>query len=285
MLRKNFAEISTKTYEKQTTTGAEQFFKPFVRGQKESAISGVGLGIALCRSIIAAHGGKIRAEPAQPAGTRFETRVLLGDSRVEQEQTPLPSNTLDYFTLLLYLFAMRDTSTAIAELSELIKEKRPPGVSISDFLSTLFETCVNQIGTNPSENEAKKIVLARGILARKELELAEGGSLSAEEFGNALGRTRQGIDYLRREGLIVAWRTTHGKWRYPAWQLTAQGGLLTGLRECLKTLNTRSEWEPIIFFLSPRESIDGKRPLDLLRVGRIEDAIAAAERHGGHGAY
>ena len=27
------------------------------------------------------------------------------------------------------------------------------------------------------------------------------------------------------------------------------------------------------------------RPLDLLRVGRVEDAIAAAERNGGHGAY
>jgi hypothetical protein len=128
-------------------------------------------------------------------------------------------------------------------------------------------------------------VLARGILARKELELAEGGSLSAEEVANALGRTRQGIDYLRREGLIVAWRTTQGKWRYPAWQLTAQGGLLPGVRECLKALNTRTEGEPVIFFLSPRESIGGKRPLDLLRAGRIEGAIVAAERHGGHGAY
>jgi len=192
---------------------------------------------------------------------------------------------VDNLTLLLYLFAMQDASTAIAELSELIKEKRPPGVSVSDFLSTLFERCVNQIGTNPSENEAKKIVLARGILARKELELAEGGSLSAEQFANALGRTRQGIDYLRREGLVAAWRTTQGKWRYPAWQLTAQGGLLPGIRECLKALNSRSEWEPLIFFLSPRESLDGKRPLDLLRVGRVEDALAAAERHGGHGAY
>lgn len=56
----------------------EQFFKPFVRGKKESAISGVGLGLALCRSIIGAHGGTIRAEPAQPAGTRFEIRVPLG---------------------------------------------------------------------------------------------------------------------------------------------------------------------------------------------------------------
>jgi hypothetical protein len=180
---------------------------------------------------------------------------------------------------------MRNTSTAIAELSALIKEKRPPGVSVSDFLSTLFETCANEIGTNPSENEAKKIVLARGILARKELELAEGGSLSAEEVANALGRTRQGIDYLRREGSIVAWRTTQGKWRYPAWQLTNQGGLLPGVRESLKALNTHSEWEPMIFFLSPRESLEGKRPLDLLRAGRIQDAVAAAERYGGHGAY
>jgi hypothetical protein len=186
---------------------------------------------------------------------------------------------------LLYPFAVSNASTAIAELSELINEKRPPGVPIPDFLASLFETCVNQIGTNPSENEARKIVLARGILARKELELAEGGSLSAEELANALGRTRQGIDYLRREGLVVAWRTTQGKWRYPAWQLTAQGGLLPGVRECLKALATHSEWEPMIFFLSPRESLKGKRPLDLLRANHLEEAIAAAERHGGHGAY
>ncbi|MFY9987737.1 MAG: hypothetical protein WAK31_23470 [Chthoniobacterales bacterium] len=180
---------------------------------------------------------------------------------------------------------MQDSSTAIAELSELIKEKRPPGVSVSDFLRTLFETCASQIGANPSENEAKKIVLARGILARKELELAEGGSLSAEEMANALGRTRQGIDYLRREGAVLAWRTTQGKWRYPAWQLTDQGGLLPGIGESLKALDTRSEWEPMIFFLSSRESLEGKRPLDLLRAGRVQDAIAAAERYGGHGAY
>jgi hypothetical protein len=178
-----------------------------------------------------------------------------------------------------------NASTAITELSELIKRKRPPGISIPDFLTSLFEACASQIGTNPSESEARKIVLARGILARKELELAEGGSLSAEELANALGRTRQGIDYLRREGLVVAWRTTQGKWRYPAWQLTAQGGLLPGIRECLKALNTHSEWEPIIFFLSPRESLRGKRPLDLLRADHLEQAIAAAERHGSHGAY
>jgi hypothetical protein len=186
---------------------------------------------------------------------------------------------------LLSFLAMQETSMAIAELGELIKKRRPPGVSVADFLTMLFEACVDQIGRDPLVNEAKELVLARGMLARKELELAEGGSLSAEEMANALGRTRQGIDYRRRKGLIVAWRTTQGRWRYPAWQLTDQQGLLPGIIGSLKALNTRSEWEPVIFFLSPRESLGGKRPLDLLRAGFFQDAIAAAERHGGHGAY
>ena len=56
----------------------ERFFEPFVRGQTESAISGVGLGLALCRSIIAAHGGTIRAEAIRPSGARFEVRIPLG---------------------------------------------------------------------------------------------------------------------------------------------------------------------------------------------------------------
>jgi two-component system, OmpR family, sensor histidine kinase KdpD len=64
----------------------EQFFQPFVRGHKESPISGVGLGLALCRSIIEAHGGTIRAEAAQPSGTRFEIRLPLGSPPPIEEE-------------------------------------------------------------------------------------------------------------------------------------------------------------------------------------------------------
>lgn len=37
-------------------------FELFVRGDEESAIPGVGLGLAICKAIVAAHGGGIRAE-------------------------------------------------------------------------------------------------------------------------------------------------------------------------------------------------------------------------------
>jgi two-component system sensor histidine kinase KdpD len=60
------------------TTDSEALFEPFTRGQKESSIAGVGLGLALCRSIVAAHGGRIRAEARKPHGAAFEVRLPLG---------------------------------------------------------------------------------------------------------------------------------------------------------------------------------------------------------------
>jgi two-component system sensor histidine kinase KdpD len=56
----------------------ESLFQPFTRGQRESSIVGVGLGLALCRSIVAAHGGAIRAKQRNPHGASFEIRMPLG---------------------------------------------------------------------------------------------------------------------------------------------------------------------------------------------------------------
>lgn len=60
------------------TPNPEALFEPFTRGQKESSVAGVGLGLALCRSIVVAHGGSIRAEARKPHGAAFEIRLPLG---------------------------------------------------------------------------------------------------------------------------------------------------------------------------------------------------------------
>lgn len=55
---------------------AAQLFEPFTRGHAESAVAGMGLGLALAQRIVQAHGGSLQAAPAQPGpGTVFSVRL------------------------------------------------------------------------------------------------------------------------------------------------------------------------------------------------------------------
>ncbi|MCW5636196.1 MAG: DUF4118 domain-containing protein [Rubrivivax sp.] len=53
-------------------------FRKFERGERESATPGAGLGLALCRAIVEAHGGRIDAGDAPGGGARFTLRLPLG---------------------------------------------------------------------------------------------------------------------------------------------------------------------------------------------------------------
>jgi two-component system sensor histidine kinase KdpD len=46
----------------------EAVFQKFMRGERESAMPGVGLGLAICRAIVRAHGGEIAAATADTTG-------------------------------------------------------------------------------------------------------------------------------------------------------------------------------------------------------------------------
>lgn len=57
-------------------------FARFARGQKESAVPGVGLGLAICEAIVAAHDGKIWAENRTPHGANFIFTLPLEEQPV-----------------------------------------------------------------------------------------------------------------------------------------------------------------------------------------------------------
>ena len=56
----------------------EAVFEKFVRGTRESSTPGVGLGLAISRAIVEAHGGSIRAGSAPAGGARFCFTLPLG---------------------------------------------------------------------------------------------------------------------------------------------------------------------------------------------------------------
>jgi two-component system sensor histidine kinase KdpD len=56
----------------------EAIFEKFTRGERESAKPGVGLGLAICRAIVEAHGGRIAAAPSPLGGAAFIITLPLG---------------------------------------------------------------------------------------------------------------------------------------------------------------------------------------------------------------
>jgi len=64
----------------------DTLFEKFVRGQAESPIAGVGLGLAICRAIVDAHGGRMRAW--NDDGACFEFALPLGQPPALPEPEP-----------------------------------------------------------------------------------------------------------------------------------------------------------------------------------------------------
>jgi two-component system sensor histidine kinase KdpD len=53
-------------------------FEKFARGSSESAIPGLGLGLAICRTIVGAHGGRIWVEGRNGGGADFAFTLPRG---------------------------------------------------------------------------------------------------------------------------------------------------------------------------------------------------------------
>ncbi len=60
------------------TSGSEQhIFEKFTRGNEESSIPGVGMGLAICRAIVMLHHGEIRAANRPEGGACFTVQLPL----------------------------------------------------------------------------------------------------------------------------------------------------------------------------------------------------------------
>lgn len=62
-------------------TGRDRLFDKFQRGRDESAVVGAGLGLAICRTIVRAHGGEIEAGDRPGGGARFQFTLPTQEPR------------------------------------------------------------------------------------------------------------------------------------------------------------------------------------------------------------
>lgn len=72
-------QVSVRDHGPGVPKGKEELiFEKFTRGNTESATPGMGLGLAICRAIVAAHHGRIWVEPTVPQGATFMFSLPLG---------------------------------------------------------------------------------------------------------------------------------------------------------------------------------------------------------------
>lgn len=163
-------------------------------------------------------------------------------------------------------------------IRSLPSRERARALSAPDDFWTLLET----LALLPVKESPELRVRMRGAIARRELLEQDGGVLSPSNAAGILGISRQAVALRRKAGKLLGVEGNRG-YVYPAWQFEGNE-VLKGFVEIIALLGNDDPWTQYLFFLSHDDAINGKRPIDLLRAGKIDQVRRAARMHGEHGA-
>lgn len=187
---------------------------------------------------------------------------------------------------LVRAFVLR-TSRALAHIAERMpRERLLEAVGAATDTDVLFrslrEAAAFGAEIEPDEPDPLTEALLRGSVMKREMLKAEGGALSAQELAGHLSMTPQGLGR-KRERNQVFWLEAGDGYVYPAFQI-GRDGLLAGLREVLGAFTVEDPWMRVNFMLTGDIRLGGRRPIDLLREGKVDEVVMAAAAYGEHGA-
>jgi excisionase family DNA binding protein len=174
-----------------------------------------------------------------------------------------------------------EEQAVVDEFATVIRKYRNQGLAaLARLARVAFDLSVR---AKSPRRDGLALAMARGLEARQQLAEAEGGSLSSNEVASLLGISKTAVLRRLEAGRLVAWREGRLQAaRFPRWQFDRHGRVLSGLERVLTILNRNQRldaWGKILFFLQIEGTLGNKRPLDLLREGRLEDVRLAAEAY------
>jgi len=169
----------------------------------------------------------------------------------------------------------------VDEFAGVIRKHRDEDpATLARLLNVAFEI---SLGARESREAKLARATVRGLEARQQLAEAEGGSLSSENAARLLRISKTAVLKRLEAGRLLAWREERLQAaRFPRWQFDQHGHVLAGFEEVLQILNQDERldaWGKILFFLQEKRSLDGARPLDLLRAGELKKVCLAAQEY------
>ena len=98
------------------------------------------------------------------------------------------------------------------------------------------------------------------------------------------GVSRQAIDKRVQEGSLLAVPGPSNRRSYPTVQFHPDGTVVDGLKVVCDALPTSNPWTILNFLVQPDDRLRGRKPIDVLKQGKIDLVVEAARRVGQQGA-
>jgi hypothetical protein len=179
-------------------------------------------------------------------------------------------------------------SRALNALSDIAKELPNLWMEEVTAAPTDYQVLVNALSASPVVEElgsADPLAKAklRGIETRKRIRQQMGGTHTADEVADILDITRQAVDKRRSQNQLIGLTQGRRGYAYPAFQFE-QGKTIAGLADVLQALHAHDPWMQLTFFANGNSRLDGKTPLETLRLGKLDSVILAAKNYGEQGA-
>jgi PAS domain S-box-containing protein len=173
----------------------ERFYR--VETSDREGIGGAGLGLAISREIVEAHGGHIVAESAGPGqGSTFRFTLPVAEP-VRAAEVLLVEEDAGFAHLLREEFAVRGYSTAWMPSAEAALQEvaaiRPRAVVLDLLLPGLQgETCLRRLREVLKEDLPEVVITAQDLASEDERTLAELGAVAVYRKGPSAARAAAG---------------------------------------------------------------------------------------------
>jgi hypothetical protein len=134
------------------------------------------------------------------------------------------------------------------------------------------------------EPDARSRALLRGRkIAEADLR-ASGGAYDLADVRMLMqGVSRQRIDKQVREGSLLAVPGPSNRRHYPTVQFQADGTVVKGLKAVREALPTQNPWAVLNFLVQPDDRLNGRKPIELLKAGDVDEVVDAARSMGQQG--
>ena len=142
-----------------------------------------------------------------------------------------------------------------------------------------------EVASEAYQPDAKARALLRGVkLVEQDLK-SSGGAYSLTEVQTLMRDiSRQAVNNRVREGTLLAVPGPSNRAYYPAIQFTESGMPVEGLKEVRQALGTENAWMILNFLANADPKLGDRRPIDMLKAGKLDKVLEVARRFGVQGA-